>query len=258
MKKFYCNTIGHGEINLIFLSGWGFSSKIWFFIIKKIHLLYKCYLIDLPGIGINQQLNYINFQKMINILKKNIPKKSILIGWSIGGLIAIYLTIFYPKNILGIINVCSSPCFLKKKKWPGMEKNTIHHFYYQLKNNYYKTINNFLCLQTIGSEKYIQDVIKLKKIFLCEKKPNEKILKVGRKILENIDLRYEGMHLKTPLLRIYGELDHLVPQKISQILDIQWPNSKSEIIKKARHIPFVSHKEEFFIILLKFIKNFNI
>lgn len=62
-------------------------------------------------------------------------------------------------------------------------------------------------------------------------------------------------YLKIPILRIYGELDNLIPKKIASILDSKWPRTHSIIIKKAAHAPFITNKNQFCSILLNFKKS---
>lgn len=144
--------------------------------------------------------------------------------------------------------------FYQKKKWPGIEEKKIYRFYVNLKKNYHEAINDFLSLQIIDSKENLKDLKKLKKMLFYQDKPNKEILKNGLEILLSTDLRFEKKIFNIPLLRIYGSLDNLVPKKISKILDKEWPSSKSIIIEKAAHTPFISHKEEFCFILEKFIK----
>ncbi|WP_295164075.1 alpha/beta fold hydrolase [uncultured Buchnera sp.] len=126
MKNFYWKTIGNGNINLIILNGWGFDLKIWFFIVNKLNSIFKFHLIDLPGIGINKHLLPLKIDEITEILYYYMPKNSIWLGWSIGGLITNRFASLYPKNILGIINVASSPCFIKKKMaWNRRKKNIL-------------------------------------------------------------------------------------------------------------------------------------
>lgn len=256
MKSFYWNTIGEGKINVILLSGWGLHSKIWFFIIKKFQLFFKFYLIDLPGFGKNRMLHPMKIDCIIKILYYYMPKNSIWMGWSMGGLIASKFALSYPKETLAVISVASSPCFIEKKDWPGIKKDIAERFYLDLKKDYYKTINDFLNLQTINSNPYVQDLIILKKILFSEMKPSISFLKNGLEIISSIDLRSDIVFLKVPLLRIYGGLDNLVPKNIAKILDKKWPKTNSIIIKKAAHIPFVSHKKEFCFILWNFLNSF--
>ncbi|QCI21817.1 pimeloyl-[acyl-carrier protein] methyl ester esterase [Buchnera aphidicola (Hyadaphis tataricae)] len=258
MQNFYWNTIGKGKINIVLLSGWGINVKIWLFIIKQLPPCFKFHLIDLPGLGKNKELDPMKIDQIIYMLHCFMPKKSIWLGWSMGGLIASRFALSYPNDTLAIVSVASSPCFIKKDNWPGLEKNVIKQFYINLKTNYQKTIKNFIYLQMTDSNKSMQDWKVFKNILSIDPDPNLKSLKNGLDIISSTDIRLEMMFLKVPLLRVYGHLDSLVPKKIITILDIKWPNTYSKIIKKAAHIPFLSHKKEFCFILLQFIRSLRL
>jgi len=255
MKNFCYHVVGTGKINIIVLSGWGVNSKIWFFIVQKLKFFFKFYLVDLPGSGKNRNLDPMKIHEIIKILYYHMPKKSIWLGWSIGGLIASYFALFHPKHTLGVISVASSPCFIKKENWPGIKKNTAYSFYIDLKTRYYKTISNFLNLQKIDSKQCVQDINILNNILLAETQPSLKLLENSLEMILLIDLRLDVTFIKVPMLRIYGALDNLVPKKIVSILDKKWPKTNSIIIEKASHAPFISHKNKFCSILLNF-KNF--
>ncbi|ALD15470.1 hypothetical protein IX46_02815 [Buchnera aphidicola (Aphis glycines)] len=253
MKKFTWKVLGNGKNNLIILNGWGMNYKIWFFIIQELSSYFRLHLIDLPGIGINKNLNPTNMQKTIEILNFCMPKNSIYLGWSLGGLIATNFALLHPKKTLGLISVSSSPYFIKQKNWPGIEKRDLYHIYNNLLNQYQKTINNFLFFQTSQERKHLQDLKTLKTILSGENHiPNQTTLKKGLEILLSVDLRCTVSMIKVPFLRIYGTLDTLVPKKISSFMDLICPKSTSIIIEKAGHTPFISHKKEFCSILLEY------
>ncbi len=255
MKKFKWEIKGNGNINLVILNGWGFNSEIWFFIIKKLCPYFKLHLIDLPGIGRNKKLIPINIQQIIEVLNFCMPNNSVYLGWSLGGLIATNFALLYPNKILGLINVASSPCFIKKKNWPGIEKKKLYCFYRDLVQKNHDTINNFLFSQIFQEKKHLKDLnVLTNKLFQSHEKPNQHAIKKGLEMLLKVDLRSQLPMIRIPFLRIYGSLDTLVPKKISNLTDVISNNSSSVIINQAGHIPFISHKEEFCSILLEFFK----
>ncbi|AYN24547.1 alpha/beta fold hydrolase [Buchnera aphidicola] len=125
MKNFYWTTVGNGNINVILLNGWGFNSKIWFFIVNKLNSKFKFHIIDLPGMGLNKHLFPLKIDEITEVLYHYMPKNAVWLGWSIGGLVANKFASLYPENILGIINVASSPCFIKKKMARNRRKKNI-------------------------------------------------------------------------------------------------------------------------------------
>lgn len=76
----------------------------------------------------------------------------------------------------------------------------------------------------------------------------------GLKTLCSVDLRENIKKLTVPLLRIYGNLDPFIPNKIADILDEIIPYSYSVTIKQSAHAPFISQPQEFCKCLLEFKK----
>uniref|UniRef100_A0A1A9UKI9 AB hydrolase-1 domain-containing protein n=1 Tax=Glossina austeni TaxID=7395 RepID=A0A1A9UKI9_GLOAU len=61
---------------------------------------------------------------IIDIISHHLPNKSILVGWSLGGLIASQIAIQHPKKFYGLIIISSSPYFCEEKNWPGIKHNS--------------------------------------------------------------------------------------------------------------------------------------
>ncbi|XRX42657.1 MAG: pimeloyl-ACP methyl ester esterase BioH [Buchnera aphidicola (Eriosoma harunire)] len=256
MKKLIVNTIGKGDINLILLHGWVLNSKIWYPIINILKEKCTLYLIDLPGYGKNYKYQYINFKDIIYSIYTNIPKNSILMGWSLGGLIAQKIIFDYPDDILGIITVSSSPCFLKKKNWPGVTEHLFKKYYHDIKKNYFNTIKNFLVIHTkLGNSK--DTINNLIDMMMLDSKPDELALKYGLDLLIYTDLRNQLIKSNLPFLRIYGKLDNIVPYDIKNILDQTWPNTYSVTLMHSAHVPFISQSQQFCNIILKFFDFFK-
>ncbi len=57
-------------------------------------------------------------KKLLDIL----PPSFNLIGWSLGGLLATRIALTTPARIIKLMNVTSSPYFIKEGDWPGIEK----------------------------------------------------------------------------------------------------------------------------------------
>ncbi len=118
-------------------------------------------------------------------------------------------------------------------------------FQQQLSNDFQRTVERFLALQTMGTETARQDARTLKTTVLSLPMPEVEVLNGGLEILKTADLREPLASLTLPHLRIYGYLDGLVPRKIVPLLDEQWPQSEALIVAKAAHAPFISHPSEF-------------
>lgn len=244
---------GKGKKNIILLHGWGLNKKIWDNLNIKNDKNFNYHIVDLPGYGNNKNLITKSLEEIENILWKNSPKKSIWLGWSLGGIIATSIAIKHQQEISGLITVASSPCFVERESWPGINQNILKKFKKDLKKNFKKTIERFLILQTLNKTINNKEKIeKLKIQLLKETFPTDHVLNLGLNILLKTDLRKKIKNFKKPFLRIYGQLDTLVPKKIIPIINKKIPTSKSITIKHAAHAPFLSHPEKFIKIISEF------
>ncbi|MXP51295.1 pimeloyl-ACP methyl ester esterase BioH [Pantoea sp. SoEX] len=253
----YYKIYGKGNINLVFLHGWAINSEIWNFIIPFFEKEFRLYLIDLPGYGLNKVFNDVTLNELAKQLINFLPYKSVVIGWSLGGLIAMKLALMEPRNLSGIITISSSPKFVSTEYWPGIKPKILYNFQHYVQNNLQQAIERFLILQTLGAKDVNINITKLKKIIFSQHIPSIHVLNHGLKILATTDLRKELTSIKIPFLRIYGALDNLVPRQIIPILDNIVPQSSSITFDKAAHIPFISHADIFYKHIVNFLNKIN-
>ncbi|MFS2221796.1 pimeloyl-ACP methyl ester esterase BioH [Pantoea sp. B65] len=245
MAQLYWQTTGTGKVDLVLLHGWGLNATVWHGIIDRLSPHFRLHLVDLPGFGRSGDFGPLSLDNMVDSLLPQMPEQAIWLGWSLGGLVASRLALRYPQRVLGLISVASSPCFTARDDWPGIKPQTLQSFQQQLSSDFQRTVERFLALQTLGTEYARQDARRLKEVVLSQPMPTVAVLEGGLEILRTADLRAEMCGLTLPLLRIYGYLDGLVPRKAAQLLDVQWPHSRSAVIGKAAHAPFISHPEAF-------------
>ncbi|VFP81640.1 alpha/beta fold hydrolase [Buchnera aphidicola] len=252
-KKIYWSIIGKGKINIVFFHGWGIHSIVWNKIIPILKLSFTLHIIDLPGFGKSINCSVMNFKEISNYLLKKIKKKVIWLGWSMGGLIAHYMSLNYPNYTIAMIHVTSSPFFIKKKEWLGVSKNILKVIKKNIFTNYNKFLKQFIILHVF--DKKIKN-LSINNFFLKKyPNPKKKAIEVGYRWLTEIDQRNEVLSNNIPVLKIYGELDKIVPREICYKINYIHKNSNSIIIKGAKHAPFLSHPNIFCNILKKFIKN---
>ncbi|WP_348666496.1 pimeloyl-ACP methyl ester esterase BioH [Arsenophonus symbiont of Ornithomya chloropus] len=253
MSNFFWEKVGTGKQNVVLLHGWGLNSEVWRTIVKVESSANFCFhFVDLPGYGRNYMFPPLSLEEMTEIIWEHAPKQSIWLGWSLGGLIASVIALKYSTEITGLITVASSPCFIQKDNWPGIKSIILQNFEQQLRLDFNNTIERFLELQILDSKKVDEDIKLLKLLILKQPLPSSAVLKKGLRILQNTDLRESLLTFKKPFLRIYGDLDTLVPRKISSIIDTWLPKSFSIIMKHAAHAPFISHPYKFVRLLIDF------
>lgn len=245
MSSLYWHTTGAGDRDLVLLHGWGLNAEVWQHIVPRLSPHFRLHLVDLPGFGRSAAAGPLTLMQMAQQLLPQLPERATLLGWSLGGLVASQLALLRPARVSALISVASSPCFTAQAEWPGIKPDTLTGFQQQLSDDFRRTVERFLALQTMGTENARQDARQLKEVVLSQPMPSVAALQSGLEILRQSDLRPALDALSVPFLRLYGALDGLVPRRIAGELDARWPGSPSVIMEKAAHAPFISHPEAF-------------
>lgn len=245
MNNLWWQTTGTGNVDLVLLHGWGLNAEVWHCIQEELASQFRLHLVDLPGFGRSHGFGAVPLDEMAKVVLERAPQKAIWLGWSLGGLVASQIALTHPERVQALVTVASSPCFAARDEWPGIKPEVLAGFQQQLSEDFKRTVERFLALQTMGTETARQDARMLKSAVLALPMPEVEVLNGGLEILKTVDLREPLAALSVPHLRIYGYLDGLVPRNVVPMLDELWPQSESLVIAKAAHAPFVSHPETF-------------
>lgn len=242
------------KIQLLLIHGWGINKAIWFQLEEKLKNDINVIAIDLPGYGQDDLIpNPYTANSVAKIVAPYLDKaeQSIVLGWSLGGLIAIELAKCYPQKILQLILLASNPKFVQAVDWPyAVEEQVFINFANELKKDIKKTVQRFIAIQVMGSKTAREDI---KTIYaLIEQQPyaNYNTLNKGLDILLSSDQRDNLLSLSLPVLMIAGDKDRLVNLKALQYLceqklNLQYKKLSLEIISGAGHAPFISHFDKF-------------
>lgn len=245
MNDIWWETKGEGHCHLVLLHGWGLNAQVWDCITPELSTQFTLHLVDLPGYGRSTGFPAMTLNEMAETVLEKAPERAIWLGWSLGGLVASQVALTAPTRVSGLVTVASSPCFSEQESWAGIKPDILAGFQQQLSEDFQRTVERFLALQTLGTQTARQDARQLKNAVLSLPMPTQEVLNGGLEILKTVDLRDALAGLEMPFLRLYGRLDGLVPRKIVAPLDALWPQSQSVIFGKAAHAPFISHPHDF-------------
>ncbi|MCW7546734.1 pimeloyl-ACP methyl ester esterase BioH [Photorhabdus sp. APURE] len=253
MADLFWQTSAGDSRDLVLLHGWGLNAEVWRSIEMRCAPHFRLHLVDLPGYGRSQKYGPMSLADMADEVWRYAPENALWLGWSLGGLVASRIALDHQDKVAGLITVASSPHFSAEGNWPGIKPEVLRDFEHQLSEDFQRTVERFLALQTLGTDSARQDARLLKSVVLAQPMPSVEVLHVGLEILRTEDLRESLAELTIPFLRIYGYLDGLAPRKILNILDEKWPSSVSAMMRHAAHAPFISHPDEFVGLLTEFV-----
>jgi pimeloyl-[acyl-carrier protein] methyl ester esterase len=245
--------IGKGR-PIVLIHGWGMSGKIWEEFSKLMKDKYKLYIIDLPGMGKSKIIKPYKIDNLIDKIHELIPDKATIIGWSLGGQIAMKYCLRHPKTVKSLVCISSTPCFIRKPGWEyGVSINFFSKFKKNLLNNWQKTLKSFFLLQIKEDKKSKNILKKLESDFMGQQPPTKKGLEKSLEILEEIDMRNDLKNINIPTLIISGKQDSISNYKASVWMQSQIKESKIFIFDLAGHMPFLNYQTKCFELVEEFL-----
>ncbi|MFT5313240.1 MAG: pimeloyl-[acyl-carrier protein] methyl ester esterase [Paraglaciecola sp.] len=249
-------TVGQGK-DIVLLHGWGVNSGVWQAISEPLQKHFRVTYIDLPGCGLNAQClpeNY-DLASVADLVSQCLPTPCILLGWSLGGLVAQEIALARPEGIEQLVLVASSPKFSAAADWPGIDVKTLSFFQLQLAQDFSKTLDRFLAIQAMGSATAKTDIKQIKHSIGQLPSPSLPALKAGLAILADTDHRSKLASLKVRTHWMFGRRDSLVPAGLAERLPLLQPGARATIFDHASHAPFISHPQTFINQLFTLLTN---
>ncbi|WP_028387683.1 alpha/beta fold hydrolase [Legionella fairfieldensis] len=225
---------------LVLFHGWGFDHRVWLPLATRLEKEYQLYLVDLPGFGLSSPMDWVFFKQK---LLQQLPDSFALIGWSMGGLFATRLAIEEPSRISHLMNIATSPYFIKEQNWPGITKTVFAGFYSNLIKNPQATLSEFIRLQLNGQTYE----------YPHEQKLAPHSLQQGLQILAQWDLRVSLQDFNRPTCFIFGQLDAIVPRTTMEAMQKRYSAFDYFMFTKAAHLPFLSHPDELITVLRRLL-----
>jgi pimeloyl-[acyl-carrier protein] methyl ester esterase len=227
---------------LVLLHGWGLNSGVWQATIKHFQDTQEIITIDLPGYGLNREIlpKPYTLLTMAQHVLDVLPEQSIILGWSLGGLVAQQIAQLAPRRVQALILLASSAKFCASDEWPGIKANVLSAFQDQLASNINATLSRFLAIQAMGSETAKQDIKAIKGQIDQYPQPHPLALAAGLQILLESDLRHAFSELNMPVHLLLGRLDSLVPVAVKHQLTSLHSSLDVEVFQHSSHAPFIS------------------
>ena len=224
---------------MVFLHGWGVSSKIFEPLFQGLKSDYLIYAPDLPGFGgepIEKAMNLKDYAEWVyEFLKNKNIENPVIVGHSFGGAVAARLALLHPERVSKL--VLAGAAAIRR---PGP------------KTKFIRKLSGIL--SPFVPDKWRRILIKILKLEKSDYAQIENLLlKETFKTVISEDLTPLLNSLSAPTLVIWGEKDEETPLEEGRLIAGSIPNARLEIIKSAGHFMFLEKPEEF----IKLIKNFS-
>ena len=247
---------GHGP-PLVLLHGWAMHSGLWGPLIPRLAKRYRVHAVDLPGHGHSAPLVPFTLNGVVAVLGgffATVGEPLTVLGWSLGGLIAMRWALRDRTRVGRIVLVSTSPRFVAGDDWPhAMSGETLTRFGDELHSAWKLTIQRFLALQVQGSEHGRVVLASMRNQVFARGEPSPKALFDALAAIRETDLRAELVGITQPALVISGSRDTLAFPEAGRWLADHLPDTRFVLIEGAAHAPFLSHAEAFGAVLDDFL-----
>lgn len=247
-------TTGQGP-DVALLHGWGMHGGVFGALATALARNSRVHRLDLPGHGRSPwSKGAADLEGLARLVAEHLPAECRLVGWSLGGMVAVRLATLYPARVPRLALIATSPCGAKRRDWPhGLDDDALTGLATRLGRDWRGTMQEFVSLEVRGEENPLATLRELKQRLYEHGAPSTAALAAGLALLRGTDLRPELPRLKARTLVIGGEYDRLAPPAAVAALAALVPGARLESIARAAHAPFLSHRERVESLLAEFL-----
>ncbi len=256
MSRLNLEIRGRGP-DIVLLHGWGLNLRVWDGLSAVLESSFRVIAVDLPGHGRsawNSKARTPAEQAwQVHAALESISDRYHLLGWSLGGQIALDLAAAMPGSVERLVLVATTPRFIAGPDWPqGMAASAIEKMATQLRTNYKRTVSEFLELQVRGSTDSEKVLADLHASLFAHGEAHPKALAAGLETLRSSDLRPLLSLVRAPALVTAGQYDRVTLPAASRALAEALPDGRYVELRRAAHAPFLSHTTQFAALVTEF------
>lgn len=244
----HVESVGHGP-PLVLLHGWALHSGLWGPLVPRLARRFRVHAVDLPGHGHSAAVEPYTLDAVTDAVAastRGVEEPLTVLGWSLGGIVAMHWALRAPERIARLVLVCTTPRFAAGPDWPhAMAETTLARFGDELRVAWRQTLLRFLSLQVQGSEHGRAALAAMRHEIFTRGEPAPVVLAHALDALASIDLRDRVPRLSQPTQIVAGERDALTPAAASAWLAGALPHARYVAIPGAGHAPFLSHPDAF-------------
>jgi pimeloyl-[acyl-carrier protein] methyl ester esterase len=251
---------GRGR-DLVLLHGWAANLGVWKDFTRALSHKFRIISLDLPGHGRSDWDPHAATPAAqtwrVHETLAPITERYSLVGWSLGGQVALDLAAAMPGAIENLVLVNASPRFLAAPGWPyGTAAGMLRRLEVRLAHDRGRAIEEFMALQVRGMPPRTAARVlkKLRTVQRIHGPGDYEALAHGLERLKNGDLRAALTQVRVPTLVIGGSHDRIIHPSASRALAALLDGRYVEFTQAA-HVPFLSHPKRFAQLVEEFVRD---
>ncbi|WP_096551246.1 alpha/beta fold hydrolase [Ureibacillus thermosphaericus] len=216
-------------MNIVFIPGWGMKGEIFASLARSLRHLGDVSFIEWGGIE--------SISSFRERAKQALHARSVLIGWSLGSLVALEMAHENPKLVSHLVLIGGTSRFVTAAGYDaGWHPRIVERMKKQLQRHPGETINAFLAsLLTEEENADLSDYFH---------RDRTKELLIGLDYLLTADARLLLPEIHVPMLLIHGERDAICPPDASRHIAAHARAATLALFSNTGHVPFVTKTEE--------------
>jgi pimeloyl-[acyl-carrier protein] methyl ester esterase len=241
-----------GGQDVVLLHGWSLNLRVWDGLVGQLVPRFRVIAIDLPGHGRSdwdpRATTPAAQAWRVHETLAPLTERYALLGWSLGGQLALDLAAALPAGIERLALIATTPRFLAGPNWRcGTPRPLLARLAHRLHSEGERAVSDFLALQARGSapRTAARVVAKLRGALRTHGAARPEALMSGLVRLRDGDLRPALSLVRVPALVIAGQRDRIIRPAASRALAAALPQGRYVEVAGAAHAPFLSHPVQF-------------
>ena len=277
VQRFPCRGKACLDIPLVLLHGWGADSRTWQPLVDELSDAFDIAAVDLPGFGasppgvgrqtgtggqteaLNRSTTALHpaavlerLSVTLECLMTALPERCVLVGWSLGGMLATLLAQRVPERVAGLITIATNACYVAQPEWPNaMPAETFDRFRAAFVDDAASCLKRFAALQAHGDDESRMVTRRLREWQQSPDGQQQVAWSESLDLLRALDLRAALQALEQPSLHLFGAGDALVPAAAAkgfavsvrrqvEVMGQVQVMSQVQVMKGCGHAPHIS------------------
>lgn len=223
------------KISLVLIHGWGSDNRSWEPLLPYLENFAEIQLIELPGFGDSPSVNTFDLQSVLVFISARIASRSWVLGWSLGGMLAVQLAKHFPQKVEGLITLAANAKFVAGNDYAvAMPPATNKEFNQSFLDNPTAALKVFAGLVVRGALDERSLLKKIRPSFLFESVKSD-VWYSALMLLSELDNREVLATSHQPCLHLLADGDCLVPGEAAQMLGVINSRHKVKLFANAAH-----------------------
>ncbi|MGB0360483.1 MAG: alpha/beta fold hydrolase [Endozoicomonas sp.] len=219
---------------IVLISGWSMPVGIMKTLGKALDVDHRYVsIVQLPGLvnELKADRKSYDWDVLLEYLGQQLfERPAILVGWSLGGMLATLYASHHPSQVAGVVNLAANACFVQKPDWPeAMPVELFARFSEGLTKSMHKILRQFSLLCASGSPKRKAHISQFQKL-VGEAELDQIALKELLALLGNSDVRSALANLHCPISHLFGKDDGLVPVSAAESIEQCYPQHHVQVL----------------------------